>query len=581
MTTPSQAVVEAHRAAIPRNGAGTPLCARCNDEVPEDMRFSVYNPEESVISNLWGPWCSEECLCYTKICSNCDRDFYVDGEGDKAIKYFGNGTWLCSCCSEDMEECGECGSSFTSDGLKEVEGIKYCKSCYKSKFFTCNCCKEENIKKEHHIKNLDSVELATNQACLDEYGSEMCTVCFLKERDKFPKSEIKKCKCCDNIYGSSEVLGDYCKNCRERDKIITCGICKQEHHLFNNIGDTLVCAPCEGRAIRCEVCNKHTYFKKDRKLIRNYKDHYICNDCNETKNLFECPSCLSLTTEKLKTMKNGIKTCRGCRPYRNYCSKCKSFHHDEEFCRLKDARKSIKNYSYRPKLFFNHSYNLADRVYFGFENEMNYETSGEESKAMNRIYENYPSTQLYLKGDGSISGPGFEVVSMPMNLSFFNKEFSSHSLFFHKAKKNARSCGLHVHFDRSSFDGRAHLYKVIAFIKRASAFSIKIAGRKYGSYNHEMKDKAVKYVKKKVNGDRYNSVNLSNKDTVEFRMFQNCIDDFQLRYRIEFLHSLIEYTRTANLKVGKEDEYVKWLREQPKYYYIKKFIKKNLKSFWT
>ena len=76
-----------------RSNNGNLLCRVCKKEVPESFKFILHLPEDKSV--VWGPCCSEDCICRLKICSRCKKDFPIE-----EITYQDNGIWLCNSCSK-------------------------------------------------------------------------------------------------------------------------------------------------------------------------------------------------------------------------------------------------------------------------------------------------------------------------------------------------------------------------------------------------------------------------------------------------------------------------------------------------
>jgi hypothetical protein len=103
------------------------------------------------------------------------------------------------------------------------------------------------------------------------------------------------------------------------------------------------------------------------------------------------------------------------------------------------------------------------------------------------------------------------------------------------------------------------------FIYNNSYFSNIVAGRKPGHYNEAISCKVSKAVKG-AEKERYKRVNLAGAKTVEFRMFSGCIGEFELSYKIEFVHALIAWSRNTTVKNGGVREFVMYVKENQKLY---------------
>jgi hypothetical protein len=83
-------------------------------------------------------------------------------------------------------------------------------------------------------------------------------------------------------------------------------------------------------------------------------------------------------------------------------------------------------------------------------------------------------------------------------------------------------------------------------------------------------DKVSSCVKGSKPRERYHSVNLTPKHTVEVRIFKGAESEEELRSRIEFTMALLEFTRNASIKELTHEKFEGWLKSQGKFY-------KNLK----
>jgi hypothetical protein len=192
-------------------------------------------------------------------------------------------------------------------------------------------------------------------------------------------------------------------------------------------------------------------------------------------------------------------------------------------------------------------------MFFGFENEVSFGSDDtSRTEALRSIYKSYSPKELIIKSDGSIGGYGFEIVSQPMSLAYFNS-WDKSNLFF-STLKTGQNCGLHIHVNREAFVSDVHLFKVASFINRSDdSFITKIAGRSDCTYSHKFNKPIAQTIiesKDKAN-DRYLKVNLNNKHTVEFRLFIGCTKEFELCYRFQFLHALISFTRDNSIANSK------------------------------
>lgn len=542
-----------------RNSEGKLLCRRCNNVVPPDYSIVFWDPSDE--TKVWGPCCSDECICHLKICSECNRDFIIDKEGE--ITHVGDGVWLCKECLSKVEICPCCNKR---GSLVDSPEGRMCKRCFENTFFLCKDC---NTLHNRDNRPNDPSYIAMWSHVVENNGRDLCTKCFSKRTEGKEPMPVASCEYCGDIFTIHSGGDKYCQRCIDRGDVQLCNHCGNYTMRWETIGDNTYCHECSPKVVICSCCKERSFFSSDGIRYRGkHKTYLICNECGSLPfSLNECPSCMSLTKGLIKKVKGKKEICTHCEMKYKWCPECNEFHFGERYCRTECC--SVCDYSYKPHPYFNGS--LNSRVFFGFENEINYiDNNYEEAKTT--VLSGYPSSVFYAKRDSSISGQGFELVSHPMTLEFFNG-LDLEPMFRVKPRVQDSSCGLHVHVSRESFDGQAHLFKLTEFINNNKSFTKKIAGRDFNNYAREYQDKISKVVKGTAPTQRYHAVNLTGKSTVEIRIFKSARNEFQLRYRIEFVSAAIEYTRGASLKALSDHSFKLWLKTQPGYSELKKFLK--------
>ena len=206
-----------------------------------------------------------------------------------------------------------------------------------------------------------------------------------------------------------------------------------------------------------------------------------------------------------------------------YCSGC--FHSPE-----RDGR--IHDYYFKPDPIF---YGEGPR-YFGVELEVD---GGGESTA-NAVallnIANRNGRYAYIKHDGSLED-GLEIVTHPMSLEYQQKympwaDLCRKAVSLGYLSHRAGTCGLHIHISRAAFgkterDQDGPIARVLYFFEKHWEELLKFSRRtprqlerwaaRYG-YRERPRD-ILDHVKKGDHAGRYTCVNLTNRDTVEFRMF--------------------------------------------------------------
>lgn len=185
-------------------------------------------------------------------------------------------------------------------------------------------------------------------------------------------------------------------------------------------------------------------------------------------------------------------------------------------------------------------------VYMGIELE--YEDCKSQVKAVVDALKDH----AIVKRDGSITY-GFEICTAPATLAVHKKAFAG---FFDKVKLFVKqNCGMHVHVDRRKM-GEMQLGKLLAFLykKENIPWIEAIAGRAYSKNNYCQASKERKvtdnfhsrhefYAKRvRDSAGKYEALNTSPTDTIEFRIFSPPKDAKTLYMRLEFVQALFDWT---------------------------------------
>lgn len=538
-------------------------CLLCG-EVITDPDFKVVLYQEEYPDIEIGPYC-ESCFGKIKVCSKCHKPFKFHDISDQ----------VCPAC-DTRAACGVCGSMHQAEDMTSINGITHCRNCRDSTYIFCDICKGWHSKDKSVEKS--SLEGLQRKGMFKSI-KVVCRVCFETNKKRFKKHDIILCNCCNHHKAKGKHDG-YCDECYEQGYITKCSNCNEYHHSFSEVysfkGDKYV--------VFCGACrDKLTYFCQHCQNVRLKSDGIhkkktllgavgACEGCVKEKNCIRC------NQESNSVDENGL--CSTCRKIEaKVCGTCGSSSHidDNGYCMVCDP--IIHNYSYRQHLRFNYlpSEVPSDEIFFGFENEISFGSSGaKRTKALGELYKSYGREILTTKSDGSIQGEGFEIVTQPMTLGFFNKLDGS-KMTFEDQKKKDNGCGFHIHINRESFKGDVHLYKVINFINSNTDFITKVAGRASSSYAKTIGGKISSHimrVKKGGSSERYSNVNLQNKHTVEFRFCIGCNTEFEIRYRVEFIHSLICFQLISGISSSVDvDAYRAYVMDNKKKYpNIFKFI---------
>ncbi len=153
-----------------------------------------------------------------------------------------------------------------------------------------------------------------------------------------------------------------------------------------------------------------------------------------------------------------------------------------------------------------------------------------------------------MKHDGSIKN-GFEIVTCPATLDIhleeFKKFYSSYSSLGLFPDKNT---GMHVHVSRKPLNVFT-IGKMTEFLNRMDnkTFIAHIAGRIDNQYARITGRSVTFPFINGQQGERYNALNLSNRDTIEFRIFSTPKNWEEFSARLEFCQALTDYCQPAQV----------------------------------
>ena len=296
-----------------------------------------------------------------------------------------------------------------------------------------------------------------------------------------------------------------------------------------------------------------------------------CDSCGNSypeEQLFEfdgqllCPSCLESTTlicahcgTRIWKDENAgdrdTPLCQHCydRHYLNCCRCGRVIHEENAFyrddsddepfccdCHTRYRQSEINDYYYKPDPIF---HGTGPR-YFGVELEI--DEAGEDTESAGKLLmiANRKADNLYCKHDGSLDD-GFELVTHPMALAYHLYEMPWAEILQKAASlgytsHQAKTCGLHIHVNRDAFGATeaaqdACIARILYFFEKHWEELLKFSRRtqrqlerwaaRYG-YKEQPKD-ILEHAKKGGHGGRYTCVNLTNADTIEFRMFRGTL----------------------------------------------------------
>ena len=303
----------------------------------------------------------------------------------------------------------------------------------------------------------------------------------------------------------------------------------------------LLCPAClSSQTVYCSCCDRRIW--TDDNVGTDAQP--LCQDCFDDH--FErCTTCNAL-------IRRGDTYYRGDTPY---CAEC----YQSVGC-----GDEIMSYYFKPTPIF---YGEGKR-FFGVELEI--DGAGEDNDNAAEILHiaNVERPLVYCKHDGSLDD-GFEIVTQNMTMDFHLHNMPWEQIV-EEAKKlgytshQAGTCGLHVHVNRNAFGETevqqdAVIARILYFVEKNWEELLKFSRRtqsqldqwaaRYG-YKDQPKE-LLDHAKKSAHAGRYTSVNLTNKNTIEFRIFRGTLKHNTLIATLQLLD------RICDVALFMSDEQVK------------------------
>ena len=324
-----------------------------------------------------------------------------------------------------------------------------------------------------------------------------------------------------------------------------CGAQIEEEDVCTFDGKTL-CQTCfDANTVICDYCDRHIWSTEN----TGDSQTTLCDDCYNAH----------------------YTNCDACGRLLYYDDACYEEDRDEPYCPICYDRifhGAIKSYNYKPETKFYGTTNL----YMGVELEI--DLGGENHNNADKIMAlaNAQNPHLYCKHDGSIEN-GFEMVSHAMDIQYHRTEMPWAQILEKAISLGYRShqtstCGLHVHVNRAALGNdyaqqeetiarivyfiEAHWNELLKFSRRTEA-SINRWASRYGLSDNAQA--TYQKAKNDTHRGRYVCLNLTNYNTIEFRIFRGT-----LRYEtfIATLQLVHEICTAAQILSDKDFENMCW-----------------------
>ena len=300
---------------------------------------------------------------------------------------------------------------------------------------------------------------------------------------------------------------------------------------------------------------------------------YICDDCGRE---------FDRNSDGWITDANGRRICQNCAENYSMCTECNEYFRTEDMERdsygnlmcvdcyneQDDNDYGISCYhhhhGYEPTFFGDTKGNSLP--YLGVEIEV--DKGGQDDSTAEAVKNIMGHDFLYCESDGSISN-GFENITQPATLeyhtSMMDRYCEAFKMLVSKGYRshNTKTCGFHVHFNRDFFgDNDACiarlLYVTEKFWDELSKFSrrsidnIEQWAKKYKKKPEEiLEDMSVVY-----DHDRYHAINLTNENTIEFRIFRGTLNPNTFLATLQLVNNIVTFCK--NVQDDKDLQSVEW-----------------------
>jgi hypothetical protein len=154
--------------------------------------------------------------------------------------------------------------------------------------------------------------------------------------------------------------------------------------------------------------------------------------------------------------------------------------------------------------------------------------------------------RVFFEADGSLTN-GFEIISQPMSLPAHHDLWQwlrDRDAVKYLLSHNTRTCGLHVHVNKDGLS-QIQIAKVVTFINDPrNEQMVRAIARRYAEGYCKIKEKELSTAH--ASSDRYEAVNVSGRNTIEFRIFKGSLKYESVVAAIEFCNSLCNFAALSS-----------------------------------
>lgn len=349
----------------------------------------------------------------------------------------------------------------------------------------------------------------------------------------------------DNSKRKSSKRTKQCIICNSKNKVEE--VCFQRY--TNDI-----CSDCKEKYIG--VCRKcHGNYSKERLVDIFENNEYYCVNCLACSGYRMCHHCKKWKSDAI-SIHNNFCYCRDCLKELNietfHCHGCGRYYLQERYGKnnhcitcVNSELREVRNYSYKPEPRFFKVSSEYENLYLGVELEMGYV---EEPSIVNDFVAEYSNSFFYMKKDTSIPIYGCEIVTQPATLrKHIGSKYWKPLLEASKEygfNANNDKCGIHVHVSKDFFT--ADEISLLDCFVNSYSFWKKLA-RRVSHYSEYVQKDEDSWGRQTTN--RRCALNLSNNETVEFRIFKGTLEYEEVMAYLEACHAASLFVKSCTLNI--------------------------------
>lgn len=367
----------------------------------------------------------------------------------------------------------------------------------------------------------------------------------------------------------------------------------------------------EMQGATCAHCGK----KVSHSFSFHEGDVYLCQSCSESFTI--CPICHSIIQRgKHCTKHKNIAICKSCGErfkkedmIKGLCYECDGYHIFPYSTRANSSYGDLRPFQVdtweekdKIKLFYGMEIEVEDpmgTVYCCGKINCELEDKGHsfcrarQNKAYFKFFQKCPELKhsVIPTSDSSLENEdsgslGTEFKTVPASYHRMRKiikDFSAAAGGIFDTNPNG---GVHIHFSRAGFTSET-IARLVFFINDSRAQIERIADRKYNHFcsplnftcatSLQEKSKALSSLSSGAlcHEARYNAVNLTNRDTIELRIFNSTTNEKKLLRYLEFASALIKFCgkrRNAEFEDLSFDKFKEFVKESKEYTILEEFL---------